>query len=220
VTDPVLRQVLPGDSDGTTPGAVRVEQNLRELFDRALDDEPPLPPGDQAQLAMAQGSRQRRRRALGYSGVAGGLAIAVAAVVVLTTTAPHPSTVQQAAVAGPEPVCVAAGRSATDVAVFLRTDVSDAQRTALNQQLDGSPDVRQKRYETREQAFERFKVLWRDDPDFVKSVGPEALPESFRFRMAEPPHYPVLLAELKNEPGVQDVVGWSCPAGATPGAQR
>jgi cell division transport system permease protein len=45
-----------------------------------------------------------------------------------------------------------------EVSIFLREDVSSAAH-AINQAIDTSPLVRSKTYETREQAFEKFKVL-------------------------------------------------------------
>src|SRR3954469_5057881 len=45
-----------------------------------------------------------------------------------------------------------------EVSIFLREDVSDAQRAAINQAIDQNPLVQSKEYETREQAFEKFKV--------------------------------------------------------------
>ena len=197
-----------------------MDQNLRELFERALDDEPVPPAGDLAAVAMADGVRLRRRRTLGLSGVAGGLAVALAAMVVLNASAPDPGTVQEAAVAGPRTVCVPAEKSAGYVSIFLNTDIGDGQRAALDQYLQTSPDVSTYSFESREKAFARFKTLWKDDPDFIKSVGPDSLPESFRIELSEPAHYPALLAELKKDPGVQDVVGLSCPPGVTPETQR
>src|SRR3954452_17200820 len=46
-----------------------------------------------------------------------------------------------------------------EVSIFLRTDVTDAQRTSINQLLDTNPLVASKTYETRAQAFEKFKIL-------------------------------------------------------------
>jgi len=75
------------------------------------------------------------------------------------------------------------------VSIFLREDVSEAQRTAINQAIDTDSLVASKTYETRAEAFEKFKVLWRDSPDFVKSVGPDSLPESFRVKLKDPEQY-------------------------------
>jgi cell division transport system permease protein len=93
-----------------------------------------------------------------------------------------------------------------EVSIFLREDVSEAQRAAITQAIDTNPLVLSKEYETREQAFEKFKVLWRDSPDFVKSVGPDSLPESFRVKLKDPEQYQAFAEEIKGLPGIQDIV--------------
>ncbi|MEU7907777.1 permease-like cell division protein FtsX [Actinoplanes sp. NPDC049118] len=93
-----------------------------------------------------------------------------------------------------------------EVSIFLREDVTEAQRTAINQAIDADPLVLKKTYETRAQAFEKFKVLWRDSPDFVKSVGPDSLPESFRVKLKDPEQFRVFSEQIKNLPGIQDIV--------------
>src|SRR5689334_15862573 len=70
-----------------------------------------------------------------------------------------------------------------EVSIFLREDVTAAQRASIEQLLSTNPLVAEKTYESREQAFEKFKVLWRDSPDFVKSVTPDSLPESWRGKL-------------------------------------
>ena len=70
-----------------------------------------------------------------------------------------------------------------EVSIFLRSDVTDAQRSAIDQQIGSNPLVANKTYESREEAFARFQQLWADSPDFVKSVGPNSLPESFRVKL-------------------------------------
>jgi cell division transport system permease protein len=93
-----------------------------------------------------------------------------------------------------------------EVSIFLRTDVTEAQRTAINSAIDGNALVLSKQYETREQAFERFKTLWADSPDFVSSVGPNSLPESFRVRLKNPEQYKAFAAEMQGFPGIQDII--------------
>jgi cell division transport system permease protein len=93
-----------------------------------------------------------------------------------------------------------------EVSIFLRKDVTEAQRAAIEQAIDTSPLMAEKAYETREQAFEKFKVLWRDSPDFVKSVGPDSLPESFRVKLKDPEQYQAFAEQIKDLPGIQDIV--------------
>ncbi len=189
-----------------------MDQNLRDLFDRALDDEPVPPPGSLARAAMAQGTRLRRRRHL-IGGTATAASLAVAAVAAANLTGgPAPAVTAPAAVpVAPGVNCSApADRWVTRVSVFLREDVTDAQRTALNAALDGDRRVRVHTYESPDAAFEKFKVLWRDDPEFVESVSPESLPESFRVELAGPGDYAAFRADLGRLGGIQDVVGSAC----------
>jgi cell division transport system permease protein len=93
-----------------------------------------------------------------------------------------------------------------EVSIFLRTDVTDAQRTAVNQVLDSSTLVASKTYETRQQAFEKFKVLWQDSPDFIKSVGPDSLPESYRVKLKNPEQYKTFADQIQGQQGIQDIV--------------
>jgi cell division transport system permease protein len=93
-----------------------------------------------------------------------------------------------------------------EVSIFLREDVTDAQTSAIAQAIDQSPLVASKSFETRAQAFEKFKVLWRDSPDFIKSVGPESLPASYRVKLKNPEQYKSFAAGVQNLPGIQDIV--------------
>src|SRR5919112_963122 len=93
-----------------------------------------------------------------------------------------------------------------EVSIFLREDVTDAQRTAINQAIDGNALVESKTYETRQEAFEKFKVLWRDSPDFIKSVGPDSLPESFRVKLKDPEQYKAFADQMAGQQGIQDIV--------------
>ena len=93
-----------------------------------------------------------------------------------------------------------------EVSIFLREDVSEAQRAAITQAIDTNPLVASKEYETREQAFEKFKVLWRDSPDFINSVGPDSLPESFRVKLKNPEQYKAFADQMQGQQGIQDIV--------------
>jgi cell division transport system permease protein len=171
-----------------------VDRQLHDLFAEALADEPVAPPGDLARDAMAPGVRlRRRRRLLGSGGVVGGLAVAAAAVV------------QLAAPPAPQPAPAAA--DCTAAAVFLREDVTNAQRDAVRAALAHDPVVQTFAHQSREEAFERFEQLWRDEPDAVRSVGPLTLPESFRVQLTGPADFAAFEAAFAGRGGVDTVVG-------------
>jgi cell division transport system permease protein len=93
-----------------------------------------------------------------------------------------------------------------EVSIFLRSDVTEAQRSAIDQAIQSNALVQTKTYETREQALERFKTLWADNPDFVKSVGENSLPESFRVKLKDPEQYKTFAAQMQGMQGIQDII--------------
>jgi cell division transport system permease protein len=93
-----------------------------------------------------------------------------------------------------------------EVSIFLREDVTAAQRASIEQLLSTNPLVAEKTYESREQAYEKFQVLWRDSPDFVKSVTPDSLPESWRVKLKNPEQYAEFNSQIEGTPGIQDIV--------------
>jgi cell division transport system permease protein len=93
-----------------------------------------------------------------------------------------------------------------EVSIFLREDVTDAQRAGLNAALTANPLVKEKEYESRQQAFDKFQKLWADSPDLVKAVQPNQLPESFRVKLKNPEAYKQFADEIKGQEGIQDIV--------------
>jgi cell division transport system permease protein len=193
-----------------------VEQDLRQLFERALDDEPVPPPGDPAQTAMTRGTRLRRRRRLLTGGGAAAAVAVLATIVGLNVAAPADEAIPTAAAAAAmptaRPTCtLPVGHAADTASIFLSPDVTDAQRQVIGTTLNSDPGVRTVAFESREQAYQRFKDLWKDSPDFVKSVGPAQLPQSFRVTLGGAGDYAPLAARLKGQPGIQDIVRGVCP---------
>src|ERR1700760_3809789 len=93
-----------------------------------------------------------------------------------------------------------------EVSIFLREDITDAQSQAILQTINNSPLVASKQFESRQQAFTKFKQLWADSPEFIKSVGPDSLPASYRVKLKDPEKYQTFAAQVKNLAGIQDIV--------------
>jgi cell division protein FtsX len=122
-----------------------------------------------------------------------------------------------APVAAPSCSAKPVDRDATDVAIFLAPAATGQQLSAVGRSLHTDTRVGVVQFEDRMQAFERFKALWADDPDLVKAVSPARLPESFRIRLSDPGQYAALRTAYAAMPGVDQVVGRKCPAGAPVG---
>jgi cell division transport system permease protein len=93
-----------------------------------------------------------------------------------------------------------------EVSIFLKEDITQPQTEAIGQAIADNPLVSTHTYESREQAFEKFKQLWQDSPDFVASVGPESLPASYRVKLKDPEKYKDFTNSLNGLTGVQDIV--------------
>ncbi|GAA4598091.1 cell division transport system permease protein [Actinoplanes octamycinicus] len=93
-----------------------------------------------------------------------------------------------------------------EVSIFLVDNVTDGQRQAIKQKIDENPLVKESSYETKEQALERFKVLYADSPDFVAAVNVNSLPESYRVKLKNPEAYDQFAKTLEGEPGIQRII--------------
>ena len=65
-----------------------------------------------------------------------------------------------------------------EVSVFLAPKVPAEQRDTIRAQLDALPAVERVYYESKEDAYARFRDQFKDSPDMVRNVSPDVLPES------------------------------------------
>lgn len=93
-----------------------------------------------------------------------------------------------------------------EVSIFLKTDVTDDQRTSLKDALNNDPLVQEVIYESKEQAWERFKTQFRDAPDLVAATKPDSLPESFRVKLRDPQKVQALSDEFRSRDGISEIV--------------
>ena len=92
------------------------------------------------------------------------------------------------------------------VSIYLTEDVTDAERTELQTRLKADALVDDVIYESKEQAYEKFKELFYDAPELVNSIGPNELPESFRVKLKDPEQFEQIEAAFKDSPGVGTIV--------------
>ncbi|HEV8421123.1 MAG TPA: permease-like cell division protein FtsX, partial [Actinomycetota bacterium] len=90
--------------------------------------------------------------------------------------------------------------------VFLQDDVSDAQRSEIETVMKSLPGVESIAYESKEQAFQRFKEIFKNQADLVENVSPSSLPASLRVTLKEDGTIQPVREALANKPGVDRVV--------------
>lgn len=95
--------------------------------------------------------------------------------------------------------------SKVEVSVFLRDDASPEQIQALNVKIGELPEVETHVFESKEQAYERFKELFKDSPTLVNNVDAESMPQSFRIKLIDPEQFAVIRARLVGEPAIDEI---------------
>ena len=199
--------------------------NLRDHFDRAVSDDPGAALEEIADAAIAEGGRLRRRRQRTAAGVAAGAVALIVAVagLNLSSNAPESADPSETIAAAmmpvtapsclPHPVEV----DVTDVVVFLAAASTDEQRSALAAALHDDPWVDALMFESREQAYQRFRSRWAKNPDLLAAVHAEQFPQSFRLRLVAAGQYPAFRSQYAAMEGVEQVIGRKCAKDAPVG---
>jgi cell division transport system permease protein len=84
------------------------------------------------------------------------------------------------------------------VSIFLSDKATDQQRNAIETQLKNSPEVKHFIYESKTEAYARFKQQFSQQPELVQNTPADALPESFRVELVNPERYSVIAATFPN----------------------
>jgi cell division transport system permease protein len=93
-----------------------------------------------------------------------------------------------------------------EVSIFLKNDVTEPQRTALQSDLKGDPLVQTVIYESRDTAWQRFKTQFKDAPDLVSATKPDSLPESFRVKLKDAQKFQSIYDKYGARDGISEIV--------------
>ncbi len=100
---------------------------------------------------------------------------------------------------------VAQTEANVQVSVYLDDNISLAQQTNLQQLIQHMPQVSTVRYESKEQAYQNFKVLFSNQQALVNNVSPDALPASFRVELKDPQQFHAVSVQLQGQPGIKNI---------------
>lgn len=177
----------------------------------------------------ARGESRRRQQLIG-----GGVAIAVVATALTTVVvlpvvhggAPvqqplgfgdssGPASVSASCSPVPNPTHAppADGTSRT-AKVWLKSTATPAETAAVGTQLRSLSTaalgpgqlVTSVTFESRQQAYERFKAQFCNAPDLIAATKPETLPESYTITLANPTDFAAVYTLIEGMAGVEDVV--------------
>jgi cell division transport system permease protein len=98
-----------------------------------------------------------------------------------------------------------------EVSIFLCDDrtcpaITPEQETALQEALEAQAVVSEVFYESKAQAFERFKELFKNQPTLIEAIDENTLPASFRVKLVDPSQFGVIASQFSSYPGVEEIV--------------
>ena len=95
--------------------------------------------------------------------------------------------------------------SKVEVSVFIRDVASGDEIEALGRKVAEMPEVDRVFFESREEAYARFKNLFRDSQSLIENVDADAMPQSYRVKLKDPEKFAVIRARLAGDPAVEEV---------------
>jgi cell division transport system permease protein len=83
-------------------------------------------------------------------------------------------------------------------------EVTQAQRDQIRTDLDAMPQVQKIYYESKQQAFKRFKQQFKNSA-IVDNVTADQMPESFRVKLTDPEQFPIIASAFIGRDGIEQV---------------
>jgi cell division transport system permease protein len=83
-------------------------------------------------------------------------------------------------------------------------EVTQAQRDQIRQDLDSMPQVQHIYYESKRQAYQRFKQQFKNSA-IVDNVTADQMPESFRVKLVNPEQFPIIASAFIGRDGIEQV---------------
>ncbi|HET7236675.1 MAG TPA: permease-like cell division protein FtsX [Actinomycetota bacterium] len=96
-----------------------------------------------------------------------------------------------------------------EVAVYLTDPVNPDTVNSLTDTLNELPAVANVDFESKQEACDRFRELFANQPALVNNVDCDALPASLRVKLDDPEQYAQVEAVLKGQPGIDRIVDQS-----------
>src|SRR6188472_3588007 len=93
-----------------------------------------------------------------------------------------------------------------EVSVYLLDNISPDQQQNLQNMLESMPEVQSVRFESKQEAYQRFLRLFHNQPDLINNVSSNALPASFRVKLKDPEKFELIQTRLLGQPGIHQIV--------------
>lgn len=92
-----------------------------------------------------------------------------------------------------------------EISAYFLDDASTGEIQSLERQVTEYPEVEEVTFVSKAEAFEEFKEIYRNQPEFYESLPEDALPASLRIKLVDPSLTEEVAARITGAPGVEDV---------------
>lgn len=97
---------------------------------------------------------------------------------------------------------VGAVKEDVNIEVYLPDDATQKEIGALRERVAGYPEVSDVEYVSKEEAFERFRETFKDNPEIYRGIGENVLPASLEIRLEDPSMADRVAERLQGEEGI------------------
>lgn len=92
-----------------------------------------------------------------------------------------------------------------EVSVYLRDEISPTQQQHLADMLNRMPEVATVHYESKSEAYTRFRQIFKNQKELVQNVSSNSLPASFRVKLRHPQQFQIVAQRLVGQPGIDKI---------------
>lgn len=95
--------------------------------------------------------------------------------------------------------------SKVEVSAFLRSNASPGEIQALETELGEMPEVEFVTFVSKEEAFEEFKQMYPDKPQFYESIPEDSLPAPLRIKLTDADYTEAVASRISGAPAIDEV---------------
>ncbi len=95
-----------------------------------------------------------------------------------------------------------------ELAIFLTDTITPDERGALQSALTTDPAVQHLDYESKNDAYAKYRTLFADSPELLDGVTAADLPASFHVKLRDPRSFAVVAQRYRGRPGIDSVQDW------------
>jgi cell division transport system permease protein len=92
-----------------------------------------------------------------------------------------------------------------EISAYFREDASSGEIEQLTRDLDEMPTVKDVTFISKEEAFEEYKEIYKDQPEFWQNIPPDSLPQSLRISLTDADFTEEVASSIRGAPGLDEV---------------